>query len=247
MNRIAVAITCGIAVSPAAGGDRGGEPPLRVFVTTARTRITDESAEALKARKDRAHEARRELERQSRDRYGKRRDDWPMEARNAMAVAEDAEALADSAYEYRKGDPRAVTDSARDIAASFEGRAGGRERVEVASSATEADLVVEVAAQRSSKSRPTQVKPDRCYVLFTVAPGARMDPDRFRKVPADYRIRKLGVNAAKIAGPQEGRPVFYFESYNGGGKEFGCQGAAASAASAAVDRFIQDNYRILAR
>jgi hypothetical protein len=42
-------------------------------------------------------------------------------------------------------------------------------------------------------------------------------------------------------------PVFHFESYNGGGNEFGCRSAAAGAASAAVDKFIQDNYRVLTR
>ena len=72
-----------------------------------------------------------------------------------------------------------------------------------------------------------------------------MDPKQFAKVPADYRIKKFGTRAWRIAGPTSDQPVFHFESYNGGGKEFGCRSAAANAASAAVDKFIQDNYRLL--
>lgn len=32
---------------------------------------------------------------------------------------------------------------------------------------------------------------------------------------------------------------------NGGAEQFGCQGQAANAASAAIDKFIADNYAIL--
>jgi hypothetical protein len=92
--------------------------------------------------------------------------------------------------------------------------------------------VVEVAACRAAKSFPTQSKPDRCYVLFTLGAGGHMDPKQFSKVPANYPIKKFGPRAWRIAGPTLDRPVFYFESYNGGGKEFGCPDAAAHAASA---------------
>jgi hypothetical protein len=249
MNRIAVAIAWGIAVSPATGGERSLDPPLRVYVTAGRPADAEDGTDAPKAKKERAHEARLALERRLKETYGKKRASWPPAAEGALGSLEEAEALADATYEYRRADPRGLSDSAREISDAFAGHrlAGRRERVEVAASATEADLVVEVTARRSGKTMPTQVKPDRCYMLFTVAPGARMDPERFTKVPADYRLRKLGLYAWTIAGPRTGRPVFYFESYNGGGKEFGCQGAAASAASAAVDKFIEDNYRFLTR
>ena len=78
--------------------------------------------------------------------------------------------------------------------------------------------MVEVAACRAAKSFPTQSKPDRCYVLFTLGAGGRMDPKQFSKVPADYRIKKFGTRAWRIAGPTRDRPVFHFESYNGGGQ-----------------------------
>jgi hypothetical protein len=102
-----------------------------------------------------------------------------------------------------------------------------------------------VAACRSAKTYPTQSRADRCYVLFTVGPGANLSAAQFAKVPAAYRLGKLGLNAWKIAGPRPEAPIIYFESYNGGGKEFGCEASAASAASAALDRFVEDNYRVL--
>lgn len=249
MNRIAVAIACGVVVSPFAGASPAGDPPLRVYVTTASGHRDGDSVEGLKVRRDHARTARRALERELKARHGKNRGSWPAEAESALSALEENVALAEAEYGYRRADPRGLAESARDIERSFETRGAGgrRERLAVASSASEADLVVEVAARRAGKTLPTQVKPDRCYVLFTVAPGARMDPARFTKVPADYQIKKIGLYTSKIAGPASGRSVFYFESYNGGGKEFGCEGAAASAASAAVDEFIEDNYRILAR
>ena len=45
----------------------------------------------------------------------------------------------------------------------------------------------------------------------------------------------------RLASPRPETPYFLIESYNGGGNEFGCNGAAANAASVAIDKFIQDN------
>ena len=250
MKWIAAAIAWGLAVSPAVAEHPIG-PPLRVFVSTAqiapRRDKDDAFKDALKARRDKAREARRALEKQLNEQYGKKREGWPADKGEELYGLEEAEALADAEFEYRKVDAKGLSDSARDIANSFEGKgiAGRKERVALTSSASEADLVVEVAARRTGKTLPTQVRPDRCYVLFTVGPGGRMDARRFTKVPADYRIKKFGLWAWRIAGPKPERPVFYFESYNGGGNEFGCQGAAANAASAAVDKFIEDNYDVL--
>jgi len=125
--------------------------------------------------------------------------------------------LGDADYEYRKADPRAAFDTAREIADSFQERRGdhpGPYRPHT--SADEADLVVEVAACRSAKSFPTQSKPDRCYVLFSLGAGGRMDPKQFSKVPADYPVKKIGTRAWRVAGPTADRPVFHFESYNWG-------------------------------
>ena len=203
--------------------------------------------EALKTRRDQARQTRRVLENELKEVYGSGRKAWPAEREADLYRLEQAEALADVDYEYRKGDPRAVFDTAREIAEGLRERHGADRPgpVVLTTTADEADLVVEVAACRAAKSFPTQSKPDRCYVLFTLGAGGQMDPKQFSKVPTDYRIKKFGPRAWRIAGPTRDRPVFHFESYNGGGKEFGCPDAAAHAATAAIDKFIQDNYRLL--
>jgi hypothetical protein len=203
--------------------------------------------DALKLRRDQARQTRRVLENELREVYGSGRKGWPAEKEAELYRLEQAEALADADYEYRKADPRAAFDTAREIAEAFQERRGGDRpgAIVLTTTADEADLVVEVAACRAAKSFPTQGKPDRCYVLFTLGAGGRMDPKQFSKVPLDYRMKKFGTRAWRIAGPTRDLPVFHFESYNGGGKEFGCPDAAAHAASAAVDKFIQDNYRLL--
>jgi hypothetical protein len=250
MKRIAVAMALCVGVSPAEAADPA-KAPLNVYVTAAqveaRKEVDDATKNALKAKRDEARDARKAAEKRIKDQHGKKRESWPPEADDELYRLEEAEALAEADYEYRKIDPKGLSDSVKDLSESFQGKgiAGRKERIALVSSPTDADLVVEVAARRSGKTLPTQLKPDRCFILFTVGAGSKMDAERFGKVPADYRIKKFGLYAWKIAGPKPEKPVFYFESYNGGGNEFGCQGAAANAASAAVDKFIEDNYSTL--
>ena len=74
-------------------------------------------------------------------------------------------------------------------------------------------------------------------------PGGQLDAERFAKVPANYRPGKFGAAVYRLASPKPDNPVFLFESYNGGGSEFGCHGAAGNAAATAIDKFIKDNGR----
>lgn len=134
----------------------------------------------------------------------------------------------------------------KDIVDSIQGKglAGAKDRVKLAPSADEADLVVEVVARRSEKTLPTQIKADRCFVLFNIGAGSRLGAERFAKVPADYRFRKFGWSAWKIQSPRPDRPVFTFECFNDT-TEFGCFGHAGNAASVVIEKFIEDNYGIL--
>lgn len=229
---------------------------MRVFVTgikiEARKDVDEATKNALKAKKDAAKEARKALEKQLKDQYGKKRDTWPPEKDDELYALEEAEALARAEYEYRKLDPKEIGDSVKDITKSIRGKgtAGRKERVTLAESAEQADLVLEVQARRGEKTLPTQFKPDWCYVLFTLGPGGQMDAERFARVPASYRIRKgFGWGIYRIAGPTAEKPVFQFESNNlmttGSWGSFGCHGSAANAASAAVDKFIEDNAAVL--
>lgn len=242
-----------LALYAAADAPKGA---LSVFVTAAqveaRTEVDDATKQQLKAKREAAKEARKTAEKQIKGQYGKKRATWPPEKDEELYALEEAEALARADYEYRKIEPKAVQDSVEDIVKSLQGKgtAGRKERVVLASSAADADLVVEVLARRSEKTLPTQFKPDWCYVFFSIGAGGKTDPARFAKVPHEYRIRKgFGWGIYKIAGPSTESPVFRFETNNlmttGGWGEFGCFGSAANAASAAVDRFIEDNYALL--
>jgi hypothetical protein len=228
-----------------------------VFVTAAqveaRPDVDEATKNALKAKKEAAKEARKALEKQLKDQYGKKRETWPPEKDDELYTLQEAEALARADYEYRKIEPKGIKDSVDDIVKSVQGKgtAGRKERVILASSAADAHLVVEVRARRSEKTLPTQIKPDWCYVFFSIAPGGKLDPARFASIPKTYRIRKgFGWGIYKIAGPSAESPEFRFETNNlmtsGAWGSFGCFGTAGNAASAAVDKFIEDNYALLA-
>jgi hypothetical protein len=249
LRTAAVAAFC-VAAAPGAV-TAAPEKPLRVFVTAAqveaRKDVDDATKKALKAKRDEAREARKKLEKQLKGELGKKREAWPPEQDDALYQLEEAEALAEADYEYRRIDPKGMADSVQDLKESVEGKglAGRKERINLVDSAADADLVVEVAARRSGKTLPTQLKPDRCFLLFTVGVGGAGSARSFARVPATYRPKKFGLWAWRIAGPTESKPIFTLESYNGGGEQFGCQGQAANAASAAIDKFIEDNYPIL--
>lgn len=251
MKWIAAATVLALGVSPVRGEDKAPVASLAVFVRAAqveaRKDVDDATKNALKAKRDQAREARKALEKQLKDQLGKKREAWPPEKDDELYLLEEAEALAEADYEYRKIDPKNLSDAVEDLQNSIRGKgmAGHKEHVALAASAAEADLVLEVAARRSAKTLPTQLKPDRCYLLFNVGAGGKMEAAQFAKVPPDYRPRGFALFAWKIASPKPERPVFTFESYNGGGNEFGCHGAAANEASAALNRFIKDNYALL--
>lgn len=242
-----VVVALCLAVSPAAEA----ATPLKVYVTAAeveaRKDVDEATKNALKARREQAREARKAREKQLKEEYGKKREAWPAEKDEELYLLEEAEALAEADFEYRRVDPKGLADSVKDVTESIQGKgsASKKDSVVLATSAADADLVLEVAARRSGKTLPTQLRPDRCFLLFNVAPGGKLDAASFAKVPASYRPKRFGMWVWKIASPKADRPAFTFESYNGGGNEFGCQGAAANAAAGTVEKFIEDNYPLL--
>ena len=249
-SSIAMTVALGLLVVGVVAAAPPGAP-LHVYVgaakVEARPDVDEATKNALKAKRDQAREARRTLEKQLKDQLGKKRESWPPEKEDELYRAEEAEALADADYEYRKIDPKGLSDAVENLVGAFQGKgmAGKKDWVALVPSAAEADLVVEVAARRAGKTLPTQLKADRCFLLFTVGRGEKLEAARFAKVPADYRAKKFGLYAWKIASPRPDRPVFYFESYNGGGNEFGCHGQAANQATVLVNKFVEDNYAAL--
>jgi hypothetical protein len=251
MKRIALAM---ISLLSAPIVSTAGKPlvPMKVFVVAAqgqeRKEVDEATKQALKAKKDAAKEARKAREEQLKGQYGKKRESWPTDKQEELYDLEEAAALAEADYEYRKIETKGLSDAVKDVINSIQGKgisAGRKDRVVLANTPADADLVLEVQARRTGKTLPTQLKADRCYLLFTIGAGGKLDSQRFAKVPMNYRPGKFGYSVWRLASPKPERPVFTFESYNGGGNEFGCQGAAANAASVALDKFIEDNASIL--
>jgi hypothetical protein len=250
VKRSTLAATAALLALPVFAADP--PRPLAVYVvgTSAEAKDPDDATKkALKEKREAAKEARKALEKQLKDQLGKKRDAWPPAKDDELYALEEAEALARADYEYRKIEPKQVTDAVNDIRKSIEGKgtAGRKERVTLAASEKDADLVLEVLARRAEKVLPTDFKPSWCYVFFSIGPGGKTSPKQFAKVPVSYRIRKgFGWGIYKIAGPSASAPVFKFESNNqmtsGAWGSFGCHGSAANAAAAALDKFIEDNY-----
>lgn len=250
MKRIAAALALSLLAtfSRAAAGPAG---VLRVFVTAAPVqeaeKVDDATKQQLKAKREVARQARKDLEKKMKEQYGKKRETWPKEKDEELFRLEEAEAVAGAAFEYRKVDPKGMKDSVQNIVKSLQGKGmvGRKDHVEVASSAGEADLLVTVLARRAEKTLPTDFKPSNCYVLFSIGPAGEMKPARFARVPASYRFRKASVWAWKIRSPRPKEPFFQFEARNPLVSEFGCHGSAGNAASEVIDKFVEDNYATL--
>jgi hypothetical protein len=237
-----------VAVAVALPALAAGAPPA-VFVTAAqvteRKQVDDATKKDLKAKRDAAREARKSLEKQLKDEHGKKREEWPREAEDQLAAAEEKEAVAAAAFEYLKVQIKALKDSVKDIEDEFRSGLAKEGGVTLASSSAEADIVLQVEGRRGEKTLPTYLKPDRCYVLFSLGPGGRPDAGRrFAKVPPEWRPRK--VRAYKVQSPKPGSPKFVFEAQNGAGADLGCFSSAADAAMRTVGRLIEDNRAALA-
>jgi hypothetical protein len=231
------------AVAVALPALAAGAPPS-VFVTAAqvaeRKQVDDATKKDLKARRDAAREARKALEKQLKEEHGKKREEWPREAEERLAAVEEKEAVAAAAFEYLKVETKALKDSVKDIEDEFRSGLVKEGGATLASSAAQADIVLQVEGRRGEKTLPTYFKPDRCYVLFSLGAGGTPNAaGKFASVPPEWRPKK--VRAYKVQSPKAGSPTFVFEAQNGGGAELGCFSSAADAAMRTVGRLIEDN------
>ena len=219
-------------------------PTRSVFITAGTLQMAQGTEKELSAKASEAYKARKDAEKKLKQEFGKKRETWPPEKDEELYNFEEAEAVATAAWQYRKIDPKAVADAIKDLGRAAEGKgmqAGKKNHITLASSAADADLLVEVLARRSVSSGGSFTATD-CWVLFSIGRGEKTAAAKFAKIPPGYRAKtSWGVKAYKIAGPTAERPTFMFEGYNGGGSPYGCHGAAANGASSAIDKFIEDN------
>jgi hypothetical protein len=220
--------------------------PLKVYVGFARVESHKEADKAmkneLKTKRDAANKARKELEKQIKQQYGKKREQWPSEQEEAYSRAEESAALANADYEYIRVEPEGLRDSAQDIIDSLAGKgiAGHKENVITVPTAEEADLVVEVVGRRSEKTMPTQIRDDQYFVSFTIAAGGKMDPARLALIPRNWRLKKWGYPGWKLQSYSPEAPYWRFETY--GDQRWS---NAGNVASVLIEKFIEENYDAL--
>ena len=236
------------AVLVSAGVSHGqpGDKAMTVFVTAAPlpdVKKVDKETETrlLAAIKD-AETTRKDLEKGLKAQHGKKRDAWPQDAQDAMFDAEEAVALAQADYAYRKVKSEGLADSAEDIrkAISGAGMSGEKNQIRVVSSADEAQLIVEVNGRRSSSSGTgglMALRDDQFYISFLVKAGPTLQAARFANVPRTYRLRGFGATVYRLGVPKPDAPWWRFEAY--GTMKWG---SAANGASKLVEDFIGKNY-----
>jgi hypothetical protein len=240
----------GIVLVPAPAGAQASEKTMTVFVTAAEvtdivkidkateTRLLD----AIKA----ARQKRKDLDKALKAQHGKKRDSWPPEIQDQMDDAEEAEALAEADWAYRKVKPEGLSDTADDIRKSIvgDGMAGKKDHIALVTSPAEAQLIVEVNGRRSGSSG-TQggllaIRDDLFWISFFVKAGPKLPVQRFATVPRTYRLRRIGYQAWRLAIPRPDSPDWRFEAHG-----FQRWGNAANVASILIEDFIDKNYEAM--
>ena len=119
--------------------------------------------------------------------------------------------------------------------------AGEKNHITLVSSASDAQVIVEVNGRRSGSSGAQPglmaVRDDLYWISFVVKPGPKLPVERFAAVPRTYRLRRAGYQAWRLAIPRPDQPEWRFEAHG-----FQRWGNAANVASVLVEDFIGKNY-----
>jgi hypothetical protein len=197
------------AMLPAADG-----PTRSVFITAGTLEVAKGEEKELRAKANAAYNTRKDAEKKLKEQFGKKREAWPPEKNEELYALEEAQAVAMADFLYRKTDPKAVSDAVKDLSRAAEGKglqAGKKSHITLATSAADADLLVQVLARRSESKGGSFTATD-CWVLFSIGRGEKTAAAKFAKIPATYRPKtSWGLFAFRTAGPTSERPVFTFE------------------------------------
>lgn len=247
MTRLVSFVVGGLLVSAGVSQGQPGAKAMAVFVTAAPladvTKVDKETETRLVAAMKDAETKRKDVEKSLKARHGKKRDAWPQEAQDAMSDADDAVALAQADYAYRKVKTEGLVDSAEDIRKAIlgDGMSGEKNQIRIVSSAEEAELIVEVNGRRSSSSGAMgglmALRDDQFYISFLVKAGPKLQAARFANVPRSYRLRGFGATVYRLGVPKPDAPWWRFEAY--GTMKWG---SAANGASKLVEDFVQKNF-----
>lgn len=245
--RVVSLVLGGVLVTAGVAHGQPGDKAMTVFVTAAPLadvkKVDKETETRLFAAIKDAETKRKDLDKSLKAQHGKKRDAWPQGAQDAISDAEEAVALAQADYAYRKVKSEGLADSAEDIRKAIlgEGLSGEKNHIRIVSSADEAQLIVEVNGRRSSYSGATgglmALRDDQFYISFLVKAGTKLEAERFANVPRTYRLRGFGATVYRLGVPKPEAPWWRFEAY--GTMKWG---SAANGASKLVEDFIEKNY-----
>jgi hypothetical protein len=245
--RVVSLVLGGVLLAAGVSHAQPGAKPMTVFVTAAPladvTKVDKETETRLLAAIKDAQAKQKDLDKSLKAQYGKKREAWPQDAQDSMFDAEEAVALAQADYAYRKVKSDGLADSAEDIRKAIlgEGMSGEKNRIQLVSSADEAQLIVEVNGRRSSSSGANgglmALRNDQFYISFLLKAGPKLPAEGFARVPRTYRLRGFGATVYRLGVPKPDAPWWRFEAY--GTMKWG---SAANGASKLVEDFIEKNY-----
>jgi hypothetical protein len=243
--------TAGMVIVLSGTAITAAEKTMAILVTAAEVtdvaKIDKDTEKRLLSAIKAAHATRKDLEKALKAQHGKKQESWPAEARDRYDDAEEAVALAEADYAYRKVKQEGLVDTAEDIRKSIvgDGVAGKKEWMRLVTSRDDAEVIVEVNGRRSGSSGAQgglmALRDDQYWISVLVKPGPKLPAERFGAVPRTYRFRRVGYQAWRLAVPRPESPVWRFEA-------FGMQrwGAAANVVSVLIEDFIGKHYDMMA-
>src|SRR5207245_9469748 len=115
----AAGVLAGIGLVSSTVEAQKSDKPMTVFVTAAEvvdvTKVDKEVEKALIAAVKDAGKKRKDLEKTLKAQHGNKRENWPPQAQDAYYDAEEAEALANADWGYRRVKQAGLSDSVEDI------------------------------------------------------------------------------------------------------------------------------------
>jgi hypothetical protein len=226
---------------------QASDQTMTVLVTAAEVvdvgKIDSETQRRLRAAIKDAQKGLDSLDKTLSAQHGKKREAWPPDAVERYYDAEEAVAVANADYAYRRVKQSGLSDSAEDIRKSIvgDGMAGKKEHVTLVTTRDEAQVIIEVNGRRSGSSG-TQGgllagRDDLYWISFLIKPGPRLAADRLAAVPRTYRFKRVGYSVWRLAIPRPDSPEWRFEAF--GNMRWG---NAANVASVLIEDFIGKNH-----
>ena len=210
---VGVALGLALSVTPAAAGQTA-DKSMTVFVTASdpapQGKPTEadrqQASDAIKA----AQTARKDLDKSLKAQYGNKRDQWPADARERYADAEEAELRLNTDWLYRSGGSEPLPRNVPDLKDAIQGigLAGKKENVVIVPSREEAQLVVEVNAVRTAGTADADTLNDQFWVSVLIKRGPRLSAAQFAAVPSTYRYPLV----TRLAAPTDAAPWWQFEA-----------------------------------